>query len=87
MLGNKYLKDVMMKTTKEGYDQYNVVANEIDKLADITNMGWDLTASEVFDKVRKISFGQGALIGAAVVGGAVAVKEIISKRKKKKSEE
>ena len=86
MLGNKYLKDVMMKTTKEGYDQYNVVANEIDKLADITNMGWDLTASEVFDKVRKISFGQGALIGAAVVGGAVAVKEIISKHKKKKSE-
>lgn len=86
MLGNKYLKNVMVNVTEEGSEQYNVVANEIDKLCTITKTSWSLTASHVFDKARKISFGQGALIGAAVVGGAVAVKEIVSKHKKKKSE-
>lgn len=85
MLGNKYLKDVMVNVTEEGSEQYHVVANEIDKLCMVTQMGWSLTANHVFDKVRKISFGQGALIGAAAVGSAVAVKEIVTRHKEKRS--
>lgn len=85
MLGNKYLKNVTCKVTEEGHAQYTIVAEEIDKLAKITDMGWDLTASKVFDKVRRISFGQGALIGAAVVGSVVAIKEIVTKHKEKNS--
>lgn len=86
MLGNKYLKNARVDLTKEGSDQYHVAANEIDKLCQVTKIRWDMTVGDVFDKARMISFGQGALIGAAVVGGAVAVKEIVSKHKKKKSE-
>lgn len=82
MLGNKYLKNAMVNLTKEGSDQYHVAANELDKLCQVTEMRWDMIAGHVFDKARKISFGQGALIGAAVVGGAVAVKEIVSRHKK-----
>lgn len=85
MLGNHYLKNVELSTTKEGYEQFLVAAEEVKKLSEVTETGWDLFASFAIDKARRISFGQGALLGAAVVGSVVATKEIVAKRKAKRS--
>ena len=85
MLGNKYLKNAMVQITEEGSDQYRIVADEVDKLAKITEMRWDVTAGHVFDKARKISFGQGAVVGAAVVGSVIAVKGLVARHKEKRS--
>ena len=39
-------------------------------------MSWDLTANDLFDAVRKVSFVEGVLCGAAIVGGIIVVRKI-----------
>lgn len=81
MFGNKALAKATMKVTEEGMKQFNLVTEEISKLANITGRYWCLTEAKLFDKVRKISFGQGFICGTALTGIVAA------KRNKKKTEE
>ena len=81
MFGNKVLAKATMKVTEEGVKQFNLVTEEISKLAKITGQYWCLTEAKLFDKVRKISFGQGFICGTALTGIVVAA------RKRKKTEE
>ena len=79
MLGNKALSKAVLKVTEEGAKQFKLVADEIGKLSNITGQAWCLTSAKLFDKVRKISFGQGFIGGVAFTGIVSAVR----KRKKK----
>lgn len=83
MLGNRILKKTSLGVTKEAYDQLQVVQKEIDTYCELTHTGWDLTQSELFDKVRKVCFGEGVVIGGVVVGLSVLVGNAITKRKSK----
>ena len=75
MLGNKVLAKATMKVTEEGVKQFKVVADEMTKLSKISGQMWCLTEAKLFDKVRKISFGQGFVTGAAFTGIAAAVRK------------
>ena len=86
MLGNKLLNKTTVKVSEEALKQQKLVIEEIGKLADLTNRGWDLVASELFDKVRKISFGEGFICGTAFAGLTVAASKVVKKRKSKTDE-
>jgi hypothetical protein len=81
MLGNKVLAKTAMKVTEEGAKQFAIVTEEVTKLANVTGRYWCLTEAKLFDKVRKISFGQGFICGGVVTGIVAA------KHNKKKTEE
>ena len=77
MLGNKVLAKATMKATEEVSKQFGVITEELNKLANITGKNWCLTEAKLFNKVRKISFGQGFICGTAITG------IVIAKRKQK----
>ena len=83
MLGNRMLSKAIIKVSEEGAKQHELVRNEIDKLCQLTNQGWDLVSSKMFDKARKISFGQGFVTGTALTGLVTAAHKIVKKDKPK----
>lgn len=83
MFGNKMLSKAVVKVSEEGAKQHALVRTEIDTLCKLTNQGWDLVASKMFDKARKISFGQGFVAGTALTGLVAAVNKIVKKDKPK----
>ena len=83
MFGNKMLSKAIIKVSEEGAKQHEVVKNELDKLCQLTNQGWDLVSSKMFDKARKISFGQGMLAGAGITGLVAAARNKLKKDKPK----
>ena len=87
MFGNRTLSKAIVKVSEEGAKQHQVVAAEIDKLCEITAQRWDLVSGVVFDKVRKISFGEGFICGTAFTGLAAAAHKIVKKRKEETDEE
>ena len=87
MLGNRMLSKAIIKTSEEGAKQHELVRNEIGKLCELTHQGWDLVSSELFDKVRKISFGEGFVCGTAFTGLVAAAHKLIKKHKPETNEE
>lgn len=88
MLGNRMLNKAIVKVSEEGAkQQHELVCNEIDKLCELTNHRWDLISGTLFDKVRKVSFGQGFVAGMALTGLVTAGCKIVKKRKPKTDEE
>lgn len=83
MFGNKMLSKAVVKVSEEGAKQHELVRNEIDKLCQLTNQGWDLVCSKTFDKARKISFGQGFVVGTALTGLAATASKLLKKDKPK----
>ena len=79
MFGNRVLSKGVLKTTEEGVKQFKLLTEELTKLSKISGKAWCLTEAKLFDKVRRISFGQGAVFGAAATGIITAIR----KRKKK----
>ena len=65
MFGNRTLNKSTIKVNAEGLEQYKIVASELDKLATLTQESWDLTSTKLFNKVRVISFLEGAAVFAA----------------------
>lgn len=66
MLGTKIIDNETIKLNKAGFDQFNVLNKELDKLCEITHMGWDLTLSRSFDKALMIEFAAGLSIGTGI---------------------
>lgn len=87
MLGNRMLNKAIIKVSEEGAKQHELVRNEIDKLCELTNESWDLVSTKVFDKARKISFGQGMVCGGALTGLVAAGRKFVKKQKPKTDEE
>lgn len=83
MFGNRMLSKAIVKVSEEGAKQHELVKNEIDKLCQLTNQGWDLVTSKMFDRARKISFGQGVIAGTALTGFVVTMRNKIKKDKPK----
>lgn len=79
MFGEKLLTKSKMSLDEAGYEQFNIVQDEIKKLCDNTTIGWDLVTSDLFDKVRKTCFAEGMIYGAAIVTVGVAVGVTIAK--------
>jgi len=77
MLGEKLLRNSTCIISDDAHKQYVTVAEEIRKLCSLTHMSWDLTDSELFNAVRKISFMEGVVCGAMIVGGIVVARKII----------
>ena len=73
MLGQRALDKAVITLTEEGVKQYDIVTEEIKKLADITEMGWDLTSSRLLDKVRLICYYEGAAMFAIGFFGSAAL--------------
>lgn len=86
MFGNKVLEKAAMKVTEEGAKQFSLVAEEISKLSNITGKYWCLTEAKLFDKVRKISFGQGFICGG-IFTSIVAAKKNQKKTKETNTDE
>lgn len=76
MLGQKLLTHASCTISDDAHKQYVVVAEEIKKLCELTHMSWDLTASDLFNAVRKVSFVEGAICGAALVGTFIVARKI-----------
>ena len=83
MLGNRMLSKAVIKVSEEGAKQHDLVRKEIDTLCKLTNQGWDLVTSKMFDKARKISFGQGFVAGTALTGLVAAARKNMKKDKPK----
>jgi hypothetical protein len=86
MLGNRTLTKTTLSVSQEAYDQLKVVQKEIDTYCKLTNTGWDLTQGELFDKVRKICFGEGVVVGGIIIGVTALVGNAIAKRKSRKKD-
>ena len=88
MFGEKLLNNPRMRirTSETGLEQFNIVLGEIKKLCDETNIGWDLTASDMFDKVRKVCFAEGIVCGALITGVGIVVGVTIAKHTSKPKE-
>lgn len=84
MFGNRTLSRSIIKVSEEGAKQHEFVNQEIKKLAEITGTGWDLTQSDLFDKVRKKCFLEGAGVFAVGFVGSYAVLDWLEKRRMKK---
>lgn len=84
MFGDHTLSKAMIKVSEEGAKQHELVNQEIGKLAEITGRSWDLVESDLFDKVRRISYLEGAGVFAAGFIGTYAVFCYIEDRKMKK---
>ena len=87
MLGERTIKKTLIAVSEEGAKQHELIEKEIDKLVNITEKGWVLIQSDLFDKVRAISCLEGA---AAAMAGAVTtmvVTEVLKARKQKKAEQ
>lgn len=76
MLGQKLLDNSRMHMSDDAAQQYLVVKEEITKLCNLTHMGWSLTGNELFDAVRKVSFVEGAVFGAALLGLVISIRKI-----------
>lgn len=81
MLGNRTLENSIITLDSEGKEQYDIVTNEISKLARISKMSWDLTSSRLFDKTRWVCFGEGVIFSIVVLGGVYTIKKMIIKHK------
>lgn len=76
MLGQRLLDNARVSLGDVAHQQYVVTNEEIKKLCELTHMGWDLTSSDLFDAVRKISFAEGAIFGAALLGLVISIRKI-----------
>ena len=76
MLGQKLLDNARFHISNDAQQQYTVVCEEIKKLCELSRMGWDLTSSDLFDAVRKVSFVEGAVFGAALLGLVISIRKI-----------
>ena len=86
MLGKKTLKKARVLLNEDAYRQWNLVAKEIDILCEKTGMSWDLTDSKLFDKVRRVCFKEGVIVGIGITIGALAVNHHYSKIEKETEE-
>lgn len=86
MLGQRMLNNARISISDDAHNQYMVVSDEIKKLCKLTHMSWDLTATDLFNAVRKVSFVEGAICGAAIVGAVIMARKI-TKHNPKRSEE
>ena len=76
MLGQRLLDNSRFHISNDAQQQYAVVCEEIKKLCELSHMGWDLTSSDLFDAVRKVSFVEGAVFGAALLGLVISIRKI-----------
>lgn len=76
MLGQRLLDNARFHISNDAQQQYAVVCGEIQKLCDLSHMSWDLTSSDLFDAVRKVSFVEGAIFGAALLGLVISIRKI-----------
>ena len=76
MLGQKLLDNSTVRLDDVAHQQYVVVNEEIKKLCDLSHMGWDLTGHDLFETVRKVSFVEGAVFGAALLGLVISIRKI-----------
>lgn len=76
MLGQRLLNNARFHISNDAQQQYAVVCDEIQKLCNLTHMGWSLTGNELFDAVRKVSFVEGAVFGAALLGLVISIRKI-----------
>ena len=77
MFGDKLLGKTF-RVTKEASEQFRKVDGEINTLANLTGKSWHLTEDRLFDKVRYVSFVEGAAtvcVGAAVAACCVKIWE------------
>lgn len=79
MFGQKLLDNSRMSLDKTAVDQFDIVQGEIQKLCDETDICWDLTTSNLFDKVRTICFAEGIVCGALITGVGIATGLLIAK--------
>ncbi len=70
------LDTARISISDNAHQQYVVVHEDIKKLCELTHMGWDLTSIDLFDAVRKVSFAEGVICGAALIGVVVMVRKI-----------
>ena len=64
---------------KEAAEQYDIASKAIEKLTDISGIGWHLIADRYYKKNLSLS----ALAGATVTGAAVGVAMLVKKARKK----
>ena len=76
MLGQKLLDNAKVSLGDVAHQQYLVANEEIKKLCELSHMGWDLTSSDLFDVVRKVSFVEGAIFGAALLSLVISIRKI-----------
>lgn len=76
MLGQRLLDNARFHINNDAQQQYVVVCEEIKKLCEMSHMGWDLTSSALFDAVRKVSFVEGTIFGAALLGLVISIRKI-----------
>ena len=69
------LDNAKISISNDAHNQYMVVNDEIKKLCELTHMSWDLTGSDLFNAVRKVSFVEGAICGVALMGVIVAIRK------------
>ena len=86
MLGQKLLDGARISVSDDVRVQYEIVRGELKKLCELSHMSWDLTSSSLFDAVHRVSFVEGVVCGAAIVGGIIMARKI-TKREPKQSEE
>lgn len=80
MLGENLLKNSKKVSLDEAaYEQFNIVNKEIKTLAEKSGIGWDLVASELFDKTRGICFSEGVVCGALIAGVGIITGACITK--------
>ena len=80
MFGQKMLDSARISISDDAHAQYVVVSEEIKKLCELTHMGWDLTGSDLFNAVRKVSFTEGVICGVALTGVVIAARKIYKRK-------
>ena len=83
MLANKILKETVVDISDEAYEHYKAVNEGIDMLSNTSEMGWNLTQADLFDKAMRVSKMEGFVLGAVAVGAVVGVTKLVKKRKNK----
>lgn len=54
--------------SEEALKQYNFIDAEVQKLANLTKMGWDLCTVDAYNLEMRVQLIEGILIGAGTVG-------------------
>ena len=86
MFVNKILNKSMIDISDEAYEHYKAVNDGIESLSNASEMGWNLTQSDLFDKALRVSKFEGFVLGAVAVGAIVGVSKLVKKRKNKTEE-
>lgn len=75
MLGQRLLDNARISISEDAQSQYVVVQEEVQKLCNLTHMGWHLTGADLFNAVRKVSFAEGIVCGVALTGAVLMVRK------------